>query len=131
MRKSLLGLLLAIVLCFGSVQEVKAFGSGVDLLENCENSDHPQGIGCILYIKGLLDGFTMGERQRFISPTTFFRKEGKLYEFISELCYPKGFSLIQARLIVIKHLKNHPEKLHEHPSNFVVNSIKEAFPCKN
>ena len=35
MKKSLLGLLLGVVLYFGSVQEVKAFGSGVDLLENC------------------------------------------------------------------------------------------------
>jgi hypothetical protein len=116
--------MLGIILCFGSVHDVKAFNSGEDLLKFCEKKPNSTGdVGCHLYIKGLVEGFKQGELQRFMSMTGNY--------FASELCIPEGVTFNQLTLIVVKYLKNHPEKLHEHPSDVVLNSVREAFPCRN
>ncbi len=124
MKKSLLGLMLGIILCFGSVHDVKAFTSGEDLLKFCEKKPNSiDGVACHLYIKGVVEGFPIGELQRFMHMTGNY--------FASELCIPEGVSVNQLTLIVVKYLKNYPEKLHKPPANLVINSVTETFPCRN
>ena len=46
-------------------------------------------------------------------------------------CTPEsGVSNDQAARIVVKYLKEHPEKLHEKESLLAIEAFMEAFPCK-
>lgn len=45
-------------------------------------------------------------------------------------CFPKDGTNTQAARVVVKYLKDHPEKLHEHMTLLTVLAFKEAFPCK-
>lgn len=48
----------------------------------------------------------------------------------NKICPPEnGISVDQARKIVLKNLKNHPETLHEHPYVIISASLLVVFPC--
>lgn len=44
-------------------------------------------------------------------------------------CPPEKMGAIQARLVVMKYLQEHPEKLHEPAFNLVAVAMIRAFPC--
>jgi hypothetical protein len=59
----------------------------------------------------------------------------KYYELMlkgkSLFCTPSGgIKNGQAARIVVKYLRDHPEKLHEHESFLVIEAFREAYPCK-
>ena len=58
MRKSLIGLMLGIVLCFGSVQEASAL-TGMELKTVCDSANNPKytKLPCLLFIQGVVYGF--------------------------------------------------------------------------
>ena len=46
-------------------------------------------------------------------------------------CLPKqSIPKEQAVRIVVKYLRDHPEKLYEHDTFLVIKALQEAFPCK-
>jgi hypothetical protein len=46
------------------------------------------------------------------------------------ICFPAGASANQNRLVVEKYMAQHPEKLHEYAAILIVDSLREAFPCR-
>jgi len=50
-------------------------------------------------------------------------------DYINVLCLPAGSSHAQATLVVQKYLSDHPEKLHLHADELVIDALQEAFPC--
>lgn len=68
------------------------------------------------YVRGFMDGVAMG--------TVFSEK------FAGKYCPPKGGTdAIQARLVVEKFLKEHPEKLHMEAGILAGIALMGAFPC--
>ncbi|KPJ79011.1 MAG: hypothetical protein AMJ54_00695 [Deltaproteobacteria bacterium SG8_13] len=68
------------------------------------------------YIQGLLDSYTV-----------FSTRDPSLKVF----CMPEqGVSSAQARILIVKWLKEHPERLHEQARLLVFHALAEAFPCK-
>jgi len=47
-----------------------------------------------------------------------------------KLCLPRDVKVGQAIRVVVKFLKDHPEKLHEVSSELVLNAFLQVFPCK-
>ena len=46
-------------------------------------------------------------------------------------CLPiEGIKYTQAVRVVVKYLKEHPEKLHESAASLAIASLTEAFPCQ-
>lgn len=45
-------------------------------------------------------------------------------------CYPTGVAQAQIREIVLKYLRDHPERLDDPAPLLVLNGLFEAFPCK-
>ena len=90
--------------------------SGVELYQSCQ--DKKRGVGnivCTAYIHGLVDGMTMGVASE---------------KFPGKYCPPdSGISAPQARLIIEKFLRDHPERLHVEAGLVAGLAIIEAFPC--
>lgn len=45
-------------------------------------------------------------------------------------CYPTGVDQAQIREVVMKYLRDHPERLDDPAPLLVLNGLIEAFPCK-
>ena len=50
--------------------------------------------------------------------------------FAESICTPQGVTSGQLQKVVVKHLNEHPEKLHLRASSLVLNVLTEAFPCE-
>jgi hypothetical protein len=124
MKKSLLGLMLGIVLCFGSVQEVSARYEGAltgsDILDFCTDPSNKVSLS-----KGMCIGFTNGVEEGYIFGTVLHGVTKKAF------CKPKGVSRGQVQLIVVKYLKDNPEQLHDFATLLIVKAMAQAFPCQD
>ena len=92
--------------------------TGNKLLEYCENgadqsrSAHFQEDAyCIGFITGVVDGL-------------------RYFDFQNRFCLSEGVTQGQAQKVVIKYLKDNPQRLHEGYVPIIYSAIKEAFPCK-
>jgi hypothetical protein len=109
----------AFVLAVFASPHAAAF-TGTDLYQQCQ--DKKRGIRdllCIAYVRGFIDGITAG--------TAIPRSR-----HASEFCLPEkvAISAEQARLIIEKYLRDHPEQLHEEAELLAATAIMLAFPCK-
>ena len=121
MKKSLLGLVFGIVLCFGNAQEILALEifSGMDIKEICAAPDEQP---CMMFMKGAWQGYQLGLLVGSGGDTNFIKKTA---------CVPSGVTLGQMKDIVQKFMQDNPEKLHLTAATAVVVSMKEAFPPCN
>jgi hypothetical protein len=55
--------------------------------------------------------------------------QGVIY-FSTSDCAPEGVSIKQDLRVVVKYLEDHPEKLHLHAAQLVMEALAKAFPCK-
>jgi hypothetical protein len=92
--------------------------TGSQLNENCQSKNKTAfEVACVAYILGLTEGLFLGQtltangREAYCPPTG-------------------GLESRQARLIIEKFLRDHPERLHEHASFLAAESLLAAFPCK-
>ena len=123
MHKSLIGLVLGIILCFGSVQEVKARYEGAltgyDILEFCtmpKKASYPEGV-CLGFTNGVEEGYMVGAILHGVTKKSF--------------CKPKGVTRGQLILIVVKYLKDNPERLHYQATQLILEAMTQAFPCQD
>jgi hypothetical protein len=91
--------------------------TGTQLYQQCIDEPHSMGsLACLSYVRGLIDGVAMG---------TVFSEQ-----YAGRFCPPKGgLDANQARLIVEKYLKDHPEKLHLEAGIIASIALLVAFPC--
>ncbi len=119
---------LALYLIFHSSLCLSNTQTGNDILRSCgpivnmldgkkiDLKEETQGLWCTGYISGLLDGIAL-------SP---IKVDGK-----DVLCLPKdGISNDQAIRIVVKWLREHPDKLHLSGRMEALISLVKSFPCK-
>ena len=92
--------------------------TGNKLLEVCEDgedqslSTHFQNNAyCAGYITGITDGL-------------------RYLDFENRFCLPKGVTHGQTQKVVVKYLRENPQRLHEHYVPIILSALKEAFPCK-
>jgi hypothetical protein len=124
--KKIVGALVAGLILFSSNI---ALADGNDLLSWCSSALLPMeekvklsgadhiGIGLCL---GFMQGITTANM-------TYHAMTGKEVLF----CLPdEGISNEQAARIVVKYLKDHPEKLHEMEAFIAFDAFRKTFPCK-
>jgi hypothetical protein len=49
---------------------------------------------------------------------------------LGHACYPTGVDQAQIREVVMKYLRDHPDRLNDPAPLLVLNGLIEAFPCK-
>lgn len=75
------------------------------------------------YSSGYCYGFIFG----VVSASLLNRIESKASP---DFCLSPQVTMGQIVRVVVKHLENHPEKLHQSGATLVLEAQKEAFPCK-
>jgi hypothetical protein len=90
--------------------------SGTELYTLCSApAGSTKEVACISYVRGLLDGIDIG---------------AGVPEFTARYCPPNGgIETTQARLIIEKQMKDHPELLNRHAVVIAASALQEAFPC--
>src|SRR5262245_27734643 len=85
--------------------------SGLSLYQSCQaKSQSAWGFACIAYVHGFLDGSMFGLVIGRNAPTMY--------------CPPKeGVSVDQGRLIIEKHLREHPEQLDKEAGELVADAL--------
>jgi hypothetical protein len=118
---------LSLVLCAVAAFGANDTGDGNKLLSKCTSavklqdsealspSEMRDAEWCLGYVSGIDDGIEMA----FGTSNT-----ARLY------CIPEGVTSGQGVRVVVKWLRNHPDKLHNSARVLVVASLADAFPCK-
>ena len=114
--------LLLIALLLSVSQNSIAFGKAEELLWACNAGSKDDPVGymhkakCFGYISGVLDGmqmvFSIKPESRFVCPPA------------------SGMSLDQQVRIVLKHLEDNPNELHESARSTVLVAFQRAFTCE-
>jgi hypothetical protein len=116
--------LLVVLMCaavpsFGELQEVDMDDSGNRFLAICGDvPDMAQltemGFACVTYVAGLTDGIAM------------FAGKGSIHEMY---CAPSGVTHGQSVRLLVKYIKDHPEKSQEETRLLMLAALVKAFPC--
>ena len=118
--------LLAVWATCDAAQASAAFLTGMRLLKLCQSSDPALHGQCVAYIAGVEDGVDL---ERDLSTPQWDPKDVVLKSPRKLWCTPAKTVPQQLASVVIKHLQNHPEVLHNSASSEVGAAFREAFPC--
>jgi hypothetical protein len=103
-------MIIACVMWSGSAFAAQAFFTGDDLLNQCNGKDYSYAIGvCIGYVMGVSDMLSTS----------------------GTICAVQHFSASQMGDIVIKYLRDHPERRHYSASDEIEVALKNALPCSH
>jgi hypothetical protein len=113
---------LALLGVLASPRPVAAGFGGNDFLKFCERNKAGSN-ACTFYIVGWRDAFYAA---------TIFRYGTKKIEQNPKMgiCIPDGVQREQMKKVLLKYLRDHPEKLHETTGLLVLKAMHEAFPCR-
>jgi Ssp1 endopeptidase immunity protein Rap1a len=110
---------LAALPSFGELQKADMDASGNRFLAIC--GDVPDmvhltemGFACVTYVGGLTDGIAM------------FADKGSVQEMY---CSPSGATHGQAVRLLVKYIKDHPDKSQEETRMLMLGALLQAFPC--
>ncbi len=113
-------LIIIILLTFTVVPDKAIAETGNELLEMCDIeltkdssvSEFQDTAFCHGYIVGAYEGMKYMAKQKV-------------------WCRPEGVTFGQIKKVVIKYLKENPQRLHELYVELVLSAMREAFPCKS
>jgi hypothetical protein len=108
--------------------------SGNDFLSECSTLDKEassltnvemlKNLSCVFYIRGLMDGTTY-EDARILAESSVKLKL-PAYPF----CLPaESVQFLQLGRVVLKYIRDNPEKAHLQTSVLVFAAVRNAFPC--
>lgn len=125
MKKAIRTLIVGLILFSSNM----AFGDGNELLSRCNaainSMDNPSQLLDVTDFMGV--GFCTGLLQGMTNLNRVYEIELNKKALF---CTPNGITNGQTARIVVKYLKEHPEKLHENESVLAFLALQEAFPCK-
>lgn len=125
---------------------IEACGAMIDLVDSPTSVLSLQGSAladkmgklswCLGYLQATQDILFTREINLAVIATTGVTLIGpdkeKAYAFdtLQVACIPYDASPLQLGRVLLKWLRDHPERLHEPPIILVLDSLKAAFPCK-
>ena len=103
---------LVLTIAFGGTHAANAEApTGMELQQWCSNpKGSTESFECAVYMRGFLDGYGSTAQKAF--------------------CFPRDFTVGQARLITNKFMSEHPEELHKCAPAIIVRALHIAFACK-
>jgi hypothetical protein len=93
--------------------------SGNFWLKTCTSTVEKVMEHCLGFVYGLSEGLMVFEGT--------YIKVGDSYEKVSSYCMPDGLNLGQLKDILVKFLRDHPEKRHERVSVLFSEATRKAF----
>jgi hypothetical protein len=111
--RAILGALCALLFASSTAFAQVGFTSGGDFLASCEDPAHrPE---CTQYISGVLDAHNY-DLSRFGSRR--------------DLCLAEDITLDELEPVVVKWMKDHPDKLRVTAANLVILALTDTYKCK-
>ena len=112
----------SLFMVFSTIAAGMHFSDGNQLQEVCNEAI------TFPFIKGEADVFTAG------TCLGYLRATNDMYEIMAKdsertICIPPGISGKQLIRIVVKYLREHPERLQNIASLLVFEAFQESFPC--
>jgi hypothetical protein len=106
MKRITLGIIVALVVALAGGQ---AWGqtTAQDLKDICKKNDTT----CEMWVDGFLHGLGVPSLYRNL------------------ICVPQGVTVGQAKDVIVRHLKTHPEKVQQQAGVEAARALQEAFPC--
>jgi hypothetical protein len=107
-------------------------GDGSNLLTRCSlavrvfdgeklsSADAVDGSFCMGYISGIHD----------MDYAVQMLEENEKITLMKHACIPSNVSTAQVMRVVVKYLRDNPERLHMPASVLVTDAIRSSFPCK-
>jgi len=108
-------------LLFFSVQVCSAQTSAQELQGHCSHKSADYSAG---FCRGFIDAVLDMNNLALITARLNGVKSG------SPICIPEGVKMGQVLKVVMKYIDDHPEQLHLPARNLVLDSVANAFPCK-
>jgi hypothetical protein len=99
---------------FGASAEANDANSGVHWLRKCTNPEPALQIECTIYVRALIEYDEM--RANTLGQTRL-------------ICPEKGFTMGQAREVVVSYLRDKPEELHRPFALLAHLALQAALPC--
>jgi hypothetical protein len=122
--------ILLCILMFASQATAQKQGlSGGDLLRACMFSDQLSSGKKIDAPPTAADAFMQGTCLGMINGVRFFAEEATKGTALAT-CIPEAVPVGQINSVVVRYLRNHPERLHENFFLLAVTASAEAWPCK-
>jgi hypothetical protein len=109
MKKSALIVALVFSLIASQIDAENDYSSGAFFLNACKGNNGDYGSG---FCQGVIDAL-------FALDFAYQR-----------ICMPGDLTTEQSRVIVIRHLEEHPADLHRYYVASVINAARESFPCE-
>jgi len=113
MKKIFIALIILFVSLSTTASSTAAFVKGNQLFDMCSNNSKIDNAACEGYIMAINDSVYSGHLDK-----------------IFKICLPSGVTPSQLRLIVVKHMKTIPEKLHYVADGVVAEILASTFQCK-
>jgi hypothetical protein len=109
-RISMLALVAGLLWPMSAFSQGQGFLTGNDLYAAC---NAPEGSSDRHYCTGIVTG-----------PTDAFLRDGTM-------CPPGNATVVQIEDVIVKYLRDHPEKRHYTMASEAALALKQAFPCAN
>ncbi len=103
--------------CIAQQKKVGAAQNGTTLLANCSHAarEDIDPTAPMAHEDGFCYGYILGVDDASGRPH----------------CRPEGTTLVQNVRVVVKWLKDHPERLHERADTLILQALKTGFPCRH
>lgn len=89
--------------------------------ENTTPAEDTQSVACLLYVGGVMEGAELGS-----SVTRF---EAKPMALPKLFCRPENLEMLQLVRIVLKYIRENPEKANEETGALILMALREAYRC--
>jgi hypothetical protein len=93
----------------------------VDKEKDTTPAENTQSAACLLYVGGVMQGAELG------SGVT--RLEAKPMELPKLFCRPENIEMLQLVRIVLKYVRENPEKANLGTGGLIILALREAYPC--
>lgn len=98
--------------------------TGVELLEECQAAERDtpsvKAAHCLGYLNGMADGLDAWESYNKYH-------NGNLPP---AACIPRGATMRELAIVVVKYLNDHPNRLHESYRLLAILALADGYPCK-
>jgi hypothetical protein len=122
--------LLAVPLSAQTVEVLPFVASGNSFLRDCSvvnmekhttPAEDTESVACLLYVGGVMQGAELG------SGVTRF--EAKPMALPKLFCRPENVEMLQLVRIVLKYIRENPEKANKETAALIIMALREAYPC--
>lgn len=139
MKRNLIGIPLALLLCCSAKADDVTVGTGNELIKSCNQQNYTSQNGswgfCVGYVSGVSAEYVTIASSLMPKSNTPIPEDVKSvltvlsHGMMQLFCMPSNSTREQSALVVSKYLADNPDKLNLVASDLIVDALAKAWPC--